>query len=156
MKRSEAKAPSLAVPPSDVAIREKSALCKREDLEELLPKGFQSATCEVGRLLPEVLAEFRGYKKQSEVERRLHAHIVAVEKDDAASSGEWVRLLLVKDCLAIPVGTPVLVLADDLRIVATRTTRKPRDLGGQPVVDLEGFDHPYAMRLVYVRARFPK
>lgn len=139
---------------SDVAIREKPALGNRVDLEEILPKGFQSARSEVGRLLPEVLAEFRGYAKQSEVERRLHAHIVAVDKDAAAA--EWVRLLLVKDCLALAIGTPVLVLADDLRIVATRTARKPRDLGGQPVVDLEGFDHPYAMRLVYVRGRFAR
>lgn len=73
--------------------------------------------------------------------------------DKAERGLQWVRLLSIHDCLAVPVGTPVLVLADDRRIVATRTTHKAHELGGQPVVDLEGFDHPYAMRLVYVRGR---
>jgi hypothetical protein len=103
--------------------------------------------------MPENIADFRSYKNLSEVERRLLAHIAATEKDDA---GEWVRVLCIKDCLAMAPGTPVLVLADDLRIVATRTARKPRDFGGQPVVDLEGFEHPYAMRLIYVRGRFAR
>lgn len=136
-----------------VVIAEKPALGKPVELGDVLPKGYQTASSEVGRLMPENIAEFRAYKNLSEVERRLLNHIAATEKDDA---GEWVRVLCIKDCLAMAPGTPVLVFADDLRIVATRTARKPRDFGGQPVVDLEGFEHPYAMRLVYVRGRFAR
>lgn len=143
-----------APPAAPVVIREKPALGKWDARGDVLPKGYQTASCEAGRLLPEILAEFRGYKNLSELERRLLAHIAATEKDEAAA--EWVRVLFVKDCLALAPGTPVLVFADDLRIVATRTARKPRDFGGQPVVDLEGFEHPYAMRLVYVRGRFAR
>jgi hypothetical protein len=150
------KAAMLANPIEFPVIAAKPALGKPVELGDLLPKGYQTASSEVGRLMPENIAEFRTYQNLSEVERRLLAHIFATEKDDAGDGGEWVRVLCIKDCLAMAPGTPVLVLADDLRIVATRTTRKPRDFGGQPVVDLEGFEHPYAMRLVYVRGRFAR
>lgn len=144
------KAAIALAPPAAIVISEKPALGKSVELGEALPKGYQTASSEVGRLMPETIAGFRAYKNLSEVERRLLAHIAAVEKDTAT---EWVRVLCIKDCLAMGIGTPVLVLADDLRIVATRTARTPRDFGGQPVVDLEGFEHPFAMRLVYVRGR---
>jgi hypothetical protein len=78
---------------------------------------------------------------------------VAAAPDLPKAPREWVCVLFVKDALALPIGTPVLVV-DDRRIVETRTTRKPSDRGGQPVVDLEAFDHPYAMHLVYVLGRF--
>ena len=142
-----------APPAAPVVIREKAPLGKWDARGDILPKGYQTASCEEGRLLPEILEDFRSYKNLSELERRLLAHIAATEKDEVT---EWVRVLLIKDCLAMPPGTPVLVFADDLRIVATRTARKPRDFGGQPVVDLEGFEHPYAMRLIYVRRRFAR
>lgn len=65
----------------------------------------------------------------------------------------WVRSLFVHDWRTVAVGTRVLVLANDAEIVETQTRGVPRDFGGQPVVDLEGFEGPYCMRNVYVRGK---
>jgi hypothetical protein len=66
---------------------------------------------------------------------------------------EWVCVLKRRDARALPIGTHVLVQRDNGTMLETVTLALPRDLGGQPVVDLQGLDEPYCMHLVYCPTR---
>lgn len=51
----------------------------------------------------------------------------------------------------LPIGTPVIVQRDDGTLLQTITLATPRELGGQPVVDVAGISGPYHLRCVYLR-----
>ncbi len=65
---------------------------------------------------------------------------------------EWICVLKRRDALKLPIGTRVLVQRDDGTLLETATRASPRDLGGQPVVDVEGIAGPYSMRRCYCPA----
>jgi len=69
---------------------------------------------------------------------------------DVAIIREWICVLKVRNARALPVGTRVLVRLDDGTLLETVTSAPPGDLGGQPVVDVEGISGPYCMHRVYV------
>lgn len=65
---------------------------------------------------------------------------------------EWICVLKRRDARALPIGTRVLVVRDDGTMLETVTLAPPRDLGGQPVVDVHGIAGPYCMHRVYCAA----
>jgi hypothetical protein len=72
-----------------------------------------------------------------------------------AAPTEWICCLqqLGKNWRAMRVGTLCIVQRDNGSMLETVTSAPPYDLGGQPVVECKGVAGPYAMRLVYVRAK---